>query len=49
LPQEYQRGAPDKWQQAFAVFEFLDDGSFNYHVVRINNHRFAYNGKVYAG
>lgn len=49
LPQNYMMGSPDKWQQAFAVFEFLPDGSFGYHVVRINEHRFVYNGRVYAG
>jgi hypothetical protein len=43
------RGAPDKWQQAFAVFEFLPDGNFTYNVVRIFKHRFIYNGKVYEG
>ncbi len=35
LPQKYMRGAPDKWQQAFAVFEFFPDGFFSYTVIRI--------------
>ncbi|UPJ35840.1 hypothetical protein IVB45_02170 [Bradyrhizobium sp. 4] len=49
LPQKYMRGAPDKWQQAFAIFEFLPDGHFTYNVIRIFKHRFIYNGKVYEG
>ncbi len=49
LPQKYMQGAPDRWQQAFAVFEFFPDGLFTYNVVRIFKHRFIYNGKVYEG
>lgn len=47
LPQKYMQGAPDRWQQAFAVFEFFPDGLFTYNVIRIFKHRFIYNGKVY--
>jgi hypothetical protein len=43
----YMQGAPDKWQQAFAVFEFMPDGEYGYSVIRINNHRFVYGGKIY--
>lgn len=46
-PQGYMRGGPDKWQQAFAIFDFFPDGNFTYSVIRIFNHRFIYNGKVY--
>jgi predicted phosphodiesterase len=49
LPQNYTMGAPTRWQQACAVFEFLPDGNFGYTVVRINRHRFVYGGKVYSG
>jgi predicted phosphodiesterase len=49
LPQKYMRGGPDKWQQAFAVFEFFPDGNFTYNVVRIFRNRFSYHGKVYQG
>lgn len=48
LPQSYMQGAPDKWQQAFGIFEFFPDGLFTYAVVRIFKHRFSYNGKVYT-
>jgi len=49
LPQGYMRGGPDKWQQAFAIFEFFPDGFFQYHVIRLFKHRFSYGGKVYQG
>lgn len=48
LPQKYMRGAPDKWQQAFAIFEFFPDGFFSYQVIRIFKNRFAVNGKIYS-
>ncbi len=47
LSPQWMQGSPDKWQQAFAIFEFLPDGHFTYNVVRIFKHRFIYNGKVY--
>lgn len=47
--QSYMKGRPSRWQQAFGVFEFLPDGFFQYQVVRIFNHRFIYNGKIYEG
>jgi hypothetical protein len=49
LPQKYMRGRPSSWIQAIGVFQFLPDGNFDYHVVRINNHRLIYNGKIYQG
>jgi predicted phosphodiesterase len=47
LPQAYMRGAPDRWQQAVAIFEFLPDGNFQYQVLRIVNHKFSYNNRIY--
>lgn len=38
--QEYIRGKPTKWQQAFGVFKFRRDGFFNYSTVMIFNHAF---------
>lgn len=46
--QSYMQGRPNKWQQAFAVFEFFPDGFFTYNIIRIFRHRFAYNGKIYT-
>jgi hypothetical protein len=46
-PMRWQQGVPDKWQQAFAVFEFLPDGEFGYSVIRIRNHRFVFNDRIY--
>jgi len=31
------------------VFEFVPGGDFTYTVLRINAHRFVYNGKAYEG
>jgi predicted phosphodiesterase len=39
LPQKYMRGAPDKWHQAIALFQFGADGNFDYHGIRIIEHR----------
>jgi len=36
-PQEYMRGKPDNWQQAFGVFFWDEDGFFSYYVPRIHN------------
>lgn len=47
--QIYVKGSPTNWQQAFAIFEFLPNGYFTYNVIRIINHQFIYNGKVYKG
>jgi hypothetical protein len=50
LPQPYLRGAPTRWQQAVTVVEVLmPSGDFTFSVIRINDHRFVVNGKVYAG
>lgn len=48
--QTYMRGKPSKWQQAFGVFYFFDDGFFTYFVPRIFKHRFVSpEGKTYDG
>jgi predicted phosphodiesterase len=48
--QEYMRGAPSKWQQAFAVFYIEPNGHFTYYVPRIIDGSFvAPNGKRYSG
>jgi hypothetical protein len=47
-PMRWMQGKPDKWQQAFAVFEFMGDGEFGYSVVRIKNHGFVFDGKIYG-
>lgn len=47
--QKYMRGKPNKWQQAIGMFHFFDDGYFTPNIIRIFNHRFYFNGKVYQG
>src|SRR3990167_11190148 len=47
--QSYIKGKPSRWQQAFAVFEFFPNGFFTYHVVRIFDHKFIFDGKIYDG
>jgi len=37
---DYLKGAPTKWQQAFAHFSFMPSGFFNYYLIRIFDHRF---------
>ena len=49
LPQKYMMGRPDRWQQAITIFEFLPNGDFQYQVLRIVNHKFSYNNKIYRG
>ena len=49
LPQRYLQGHPDRWQQAVAIFEFLPDGNFQYQVLRIVDHKFSYDNKIYHG
>jgi predicted phosphodiesterase len=39
--QGYMRGKPSRWQQAFGVFYFKPDGTFNHYVPFINKHRFV--------
>lgn len=47
--QYYLNGRPTKWQQAFGVFYFRDDGFFNYYVPMIFNHKFVSpEGQLYA-
>jgi hypothetical protein len=48
LKPSWMQGRPDKWQQAFAVFEFMPDGEFGYSIIRIKNHRFVFGGKIYG-
>ena len=44
----YMRGRPSKWQQAFAVFYFRDNGFFNYSMIRIFQNSFiGPDGKLY--
>lgn len=46
---DYTKGAAKNWQQAIATFYFLDDGHFNYNLIRIFNHRFVSpEGKLYS-
>jgi predicted phosphodiesterase len=48
--QQYMKGKPNRWQQAFAEFYVRPDGCFNYTVTMIFNHRFVGpNGKEYNG
>ncbi len=47
---DYTRGKAKNWQQAVSTFYFFEDGSFNYYISRIFDHRFvAPDGKVYDG
>lgn len=43
----YIKGNPTKWQQAITVFEFQENGTFTYNIIRIFNHSFSVNGKFY--
>lgn len=46
----YLKGYADKWQQGFAVFQFWQNGFFNYYPVAIFNHKFVtMNGLLYDG
>ena len=45
----YVQGAPDRWQQAVALFEFVPSGGLSYSLIRIDQHRFVYNCRVYGG
>ena len=51
LDQPYMRGKPNRWQQAFGVFHFYDDGYFQPMTIPIFKHRFVGigDGKVYDG
>ena len=49
VPQKYLRGAPTRWQQAVTVFEFdTATGDFWFNVIRINDHKLVYEGRVYG-
>jgi len=45
--QSYMKGRPSKWQHAFGVFYFQDNGYFNYYVPMIFNGQFVINNKIY--
>ncbi len=45
--QPYMKGRPSKWQQCVTVFYFQKDGYFNYYPIRIFDHRFVFNNKLY--
>jgi len=46
----YMRGKPHKWQHAFGLFYFFDDGYFTYQVITIIDGAFVGpNGKIYRG
>ena len=48
--QRYLKGSTTKWQQAFGVFYFFPDGSFQDITIPIFGHKFVgLNGKVYDG
>lgn len=47
--QQYIKGSPTNWQQAFGVFYFKPNGHFTYYVPRIINNKFIWNGKEYSG
>ena len=45
---DYTKGSPSNWQQAFGVFFFREDGSFNYYMPRVfNNHFIGPDGIMY--
>jgi hypothetical protein len=45
----WMQGSPSNWQQAFAVFEFMPSGEYNYSIIRINNGQFVFGGRIYRG
>lgn len=48
--QQYMKGRPNRWQQAFGVFYFQANGYFNYYIPMIFNHQFTSpEGEVYKG
>lgn len=47
--QSYLKGAATKWQQAVMTVDFFPNGQYCALTHRIFDHRFTYNGKVYAG
>jgi len=46
---KYTRGRPNNWSQLIGVAEVRPDGNFNLTPIRIIDHQFSYNGKVYKG
>ena len=47
--QQYMKGKPSKWRQAFGIFYFLPNGNFTYYVVQIFNHSFVSpEGRLYT-
>jgi predicted phosphodiesterase len=48
--QQYMKGRPNRWQQAFGVFYFESSGYFNYYIPMLFNHQFTSpEGRVYKG
>lgn len=48
--QSYMKGKPSNWEQGFAVFHFLEDGTYTYYTPRIFNGRFiGPDGVLYDG
>ncbi|MDD4070063.1 MAG: metallophosphoesterase [Candidatus Izemoplasmatales bacterium] len=46
--QAYLKGNPTKWQQAFTIFQFFENGMYTEHTIRIFNHKFIDQyGKIY--
>jgi hypothetical protein len=45
---KYTRNRPNNWCQLIGVAEIRDNGNFNLYPIRIINHQFSYNGKVYS-
>lgn len=44
----YTRNRPNNWSQLIGVAEILPNGNFTLLPIRIIDHKFSYNGKVYA-
>lgn len=44
---KYTRNRPNNWSQLIGVAEILDNGNFTLLPIRIINHTFSFNGKVY--
>lgn len=47
LDAEFMKGKPTNWVHAFGIFEFFQDGSYNFICPRINNGRLLFNGKLF--
>ena len=50
IPQKYLKGAPTRWSHAVTVFEWNpSSGDFSFNILRMNNYKLIYDGKVYGG